>query len=1737
MKKLAAIILFILYCGLGILKSQGIYQLWGTTGKGGISNYGTLFSTDQYGNKYTVRKSFTSEFTGARPQSTKLVDYNGKLYGVTYLGGTWDLGVVFRYDPVTNQYELIHSFSGIDGEKPLRGLTVFGNKLYGLTTAGGINGVGVLYEIDPATKIFTKKLDLNNTTTGGAPFGAMVEYNGKLYGTLRFGGANNLGVIFSYTPSSNLFQILYNLTSNDVGVGGGGGGILGDLCIYNNKFYGATPIGGINNFGSFIEFNPATNAFNTLYSFTFQSNAFGGLTVLNNKFYGTTGSNIYEFDPATNTYTSEFTFTASSPYAKELLVYNNTLWGLSQSGGVNNVGVVFEYNPVTNIFFKKADFSSTAIGNTSVTGVLAIFNGKLYGLAVRGGILDFGTCFEFDPATNILAKEFDFNNASNEGSFPNGGVVLLGSKLYGITETGGDFGVGMIYNYDLLNSTFQKRASYNNFYNSLSTTFSSYGRLTFFNNKFYGLTNAGGQAPNGESGGGGIITFDTSTNIISLEHLHVNDPVSNRNMGTEGTLTLSNNKFYGLSPGTMFEYDPVGHIITRRYLADGSGPSQMSRGNGLTEFNGKFYALSTQGGSPSSIGTISEYDPATLQFTLKMGLGSLGSFPRGAFTKVNNKLYGTVPNGIIEYDPVANTAVKKYTIPDVASFTPIYAWSDLTPVSNRLYGTARDGGNNGLGIFYEYDLNTNTFTKKLDFGGANGATPTFCKIETVPAIVSTGIPGSCYSLSPVTINSSNNNEWVAFTDDKGDAIAEINANGNNLGQVNISLYVHNGAIRSDGNNNKFLNRNINITSTNSPGSPVGIRLYIRQSEADALIAAPGSGATQINDIRLFRSSNICQSAIPDLVDSIPSSISNWMGGYVYTASVSNFSTYNYTSKNYLAPTCPVSITNNTISAVANTICGAVNSTLITGSTPSGGNGTYQYEWQSSIDNINFAPIPGASSKDYTATNISQSIYFKRKVLSGPCINVSSIILISYSPIPPTPTITAGTITTFCTGGSVTLTSNAASGNQWYKDGVAINGSTATTYIANASGSYTTKISLNGCSSAASNAIVVTVNPIPATPTITAGTATTFCTGGSVTLTSNAVSGNQWYKDGIAISSSTATTYIANASGSYTVKVTLNSCVSTISNAIIVTVNSIPATPTITAGTATTFCTGGSVTLTSNAASGNQWYKDGIAIGGSTATTYIANASGSYTIKVTLSGCESSTSNAIVVTVISITPAPTISPAAPLLCSGNAPLALNVTAPFLSGTLSQSSGTINIPIIDNSVAGSNNSINISTIPAGAVITNVVIHMNATHSFIGDMVVVLKSPNAQVLNLDYCISQTGAGTGILAPAFTNTMISSSGLNLLSTGVQPYSATFKADAATTPTFFNTPTGPTAFTPTTNLWNALYTIPNGNWTLAWADLFPGDAGTFISWSIDITYTTIIPYPCIWTPNTGLYTDAAGTIPYTGTALSTVYAKPTVFTNYSVSYSVGSCSSPATSVPVTVTQTPTTPTITAGTAITFCTGGSVTLTSNAANGNQWYKDGIAIGGSTATTYIANASGSYTVKVILNSCVSATSNAIVVLVNPLPPIPTITATGNILQSSSVSGNQWFLNSVSIGGATNQQYTVQAAGPYTVQVTLNGCNSISSVFNFVATGIVNPSAWNYDVVVFPNPVNDNLYISNRSNRKLDITIMDITGKVALHYYLNVTNGSVNMKKLARGTYLVSITDKQKNETIHKLIIKQ
>ena len=625
----------------------------------------------------------------------------------------------------------------------------------------------------------------------------------------------------------------------------------------------------------------------------------------------------------------------------------------------------------------------------------------------------------------------------------------------------------------------------------------------------------------------------------------------------------------------------------------------------------------------------------------------------------------------------------------------------------------------------------------------------------------------------------------------------------------------------------------------------------------------------------------------------------------------------------------------------------------------------------------------------------------------------------------TPTITPDGPTTFCEGGSVTLTSSSTSGNQWYSGGNPIIGATNQTYSATASGDYT--VTVDSC--APSLATTVTVNPIPATPTVTPDGPTTFCEGGSVTLTSSSTSGNQWYLNGNSIVGATNQTYSATASGDYTVTITASGCTSAPSTATTVTVNPIPATPTVTPDGPTTFCEGGSVTLTSSSTSGNQWYLNGNSIVGATNQTYSATASGDYTNTVTASGCTSAPSTATTVTVNPIPTTPTVTPDGPTtFCEGGS---VTLTSSSTSGNQWYLNG--------NSIVGATNQMYSATASGDYTVTITASGCTSAPST-ATTVTVNPIPTTPTVTPD------GPTTFCEGGSVTLTSSSASGNQWYLGGNpingatnQTYSATASGDYTVTITTSGCTSAPSAATTVTV--NPIPTTPT---------VTPGGPTTFCEGG-SVTLTSSSASGNQWYLNGNSIVGATNQT-YSATASG----------DYTVTITASGCTSaPSTATTVTVNPIPATPTVTPDGPTTFCEGGSVTLTSSSASGNQWYLGGNPINGATNQTYSGTASGDYTVTITTSGCTSAPSTATTVTVNPIPATPTITpseettlcAGGNVtLTSSSATGNQWYLDGNPISGATNQQFTATVGGNYTVTVTTSGCTSVPSAATTVTPNV-------------------------------------------------------------------------------------
>ena len=620
-------------------------------------------------------------------------------------------------------------------------------------------------------------------------------------------------------------------------------------------------------------------------------------------------------------------------------------------------------------------------------------------------------------------------------------------------------------------------------------------------------------------------------------------------------------------------------------------------------------------------------------------------------------------------------------------------------------------------------------------------------------------------------------------------------------------------------------------------------------------------------------------------------------------------------------------------------------------------------------------------------------------------------------------------TSFCTGGSTVLTASTGVSYQWIKDLSPISGATNATYTASAAGSYTVSVTnASGCTAVAS-ATTITVNALP-TATITAP-ATSFCTGGSVTLSANTGTNltYQWSNTAGTISGATNATYTATAAGTYTVKVTnANNCSAT-SAGTTITVNALP-TATITAPAAS-FCTGGSVTLSANTGTNltYQWSNTAGTISGATNATYTATAAGTYTVKVTNANNCSATSAGTTITVNALPTATITAPAASFCTGGSVTLSAN-TGTNLTYQWSNTAGTI---------SGATNATYTAT-AAGTYTVKVTNANNCSATSAGTTITVNALPTATITApaTSFC-----TGGSVTLSANTGTNLTYQWSNTAGTISGATNATYTATAAGTYTVKVTNASNCSATSAgttitvTSSQTATITAPANSFCSGGSVLLSANTGT------NLTYQ--------WSNTAGTISGATNAT-YTATAAST----------YAVTVSNGTCSGTSAGKVITVNSLPVATITPSGTA--FCTGSSVILSANTGTNltYQWSSAGAAIAGATNATYTATAGSTYTVMVTNASNCSATSSPTAITENALPaaaiiaPVTSFCTGGSVVLSANTGTltYQWSNSAGTISGATNATYTVTAASTYTVKVTnASNCSAVSSPVTITVTSAI------------------------------------------------------------------------------------
>lgn len=559
----------------------------------------------------------------------------------------------------------------------------------------------------------------------------------------------------------------------------------------------------------------------------------------------------------------------------------------------------------------------------------------------------------------------------------------------------------------------------------------------------------------------------------------------------------------------------------------------------------------------------------------------------------------------------------------------------------------------------------------------------------------------------------------------------------------------------------------------------------------------------------------------------------------------------------------------------------------------------------------------------------------------------------------------------------------------------------------------------------------------------------------------------------------------------------------------ITINPTPATPTITPGGPTTFCAGGSVTLTSSAATGNNWSN-----GATTQSVTISNP-GTISVIGNSGGCNSASSTPVTITVNPLDNAVFTYPTNSICDASPNQTPATSTAGTFSATpaglifVSAATGEINVA---GSTAGSYN-VTYTTSGMCPATTN-------------QTVVISGNPDATFTygQGTYCSNATNPspvfGSGASAGTFSSTTglvlnASTGAIDLASSNAGTYTVTNSIAAngscpADAQTFSVTiATAPTATVSGGGTQCGSGTIPvnvvltgTGPWDVTYSDGATSTTSNGVSAS---------PFT-INASASGTYTVSNVTMngcSATGSGAATVVfnANPTVtFTPVGNLCDNGSV--------VTLVASPAGGSFTGSTGVsgtTFdpsgLTPGSITLTYN-------YTDANNCSGTASSTFTLNAAPQVTLGTFADVCLQAASFG---LTGGLPAGGTYTGTG-------VTGGNF---NPSTAGAGTQTIT------YTV--TTNGCTDAVSQSIIVEDCAGIEEAATFGLEIYPNPASS--VVTIKTGKEVTFSMISEDGKVvypASSLSMN-TETQIQVSHLAKGIYFLHFTGVQGN-LVQKVIVK-
>ena len=346
---------------------------------------------------------------------------------------------------------------------------------------------------------------IGGISDGATPEGSLTLSGTKLYGMTSSGGFGN-GVIFSMNTDGTGFRLLNIFGQSDTGIQP-----YGSLTLSDTKLYGMTQEGGGSNRGEIFSTNTDGSGFRILHTFTAATTdgalPYASLTLSGTKLYGMTangGSNDRGTVFGMNVDGSGFSLLRSFSGADganpqgSLTLSGTKLFGMTTQGGTRGAaGTIFSMNTNGTGHTVLHSFGVDALDGYFAPGSLTLSGSKLYGMTTSGGSANSGTIFAMNLDGSGYTMLHSFAGGAGDGAYPSGSLTLVGTTLLGMTLRGGATNSGALFGIGTDGSGFQLLDSFAGA--PADGANPRYGHLTLSDNKLtvYGMTRSGGSADQG----------------------------------------------------------------------------------------------------------------------------------------------------------------------------------------------------------------------------------------------------------------------------------------------------------------------------------------------------------------------------------------------------------------------------------------------------------------------------------------------------------------------------------------------------------------------------------------------------------------------------------------------------------------------------------------------------------------------------------------------------------------------------------------------------------------------------------------------------------------------------------------------------------------------------------------------------------------------------------------------------------------------------------------------------------------------------------------------------------------------------------------------------------------------------------------------------------------------------------------------------------------------------------------